>query len=135
MRRVPGLRHVVVAQALPVGVADHRRALTALRPVAARAIVAAREGGAVRLGAGEDVVHVRRVAAAVDLLALLRQRRVLGEVVLAVELGHVLRDDGALGVLPGALPMRSRALTAPGPCVLRYACHVLLPAPAACASV
>src|SRR5439155_20408950 len=71
MRRVPGLRHVVVAQALPVGVADHRRALTALRPVAARAIVAGREGGAVRLGAGEDVVHVRRVAAAVDLLALL----------------------------------------------------------------
>src|SRR5258705_6271274 len=36
-----------------------------------------------------DVVHVRRVAAAVDLLALLGQRRVLGEVVLAVELGHV----------------------------------------------
>src|SRR2546426_72034 len=104
MRRVPGLRHVVVAQALPVGVADHRRALTALRPVAARAIVAGREGGAVRLGAGEDVVHVRRVAAAVDLLALLRQRRVLGEVVLAVELGHVLRDDDALGVLPGAAP-------------------------------
>src|SRR6266436_9136036 len=115
MRRVPGLRHVVVAQALPVGVADHRRALTALRPVAARAIVAGREGGAVRLGAGEDVVHVRRVAAAVDLLALLRQRRVLGEVVLAVELGHVLRDDGALGVLPGAAPDAVARVDGAGP--------------------
>src|SRR5438445_4795405 len=115
MRRVPGLRHVVVAQALPVGVADHRRALTALRPAAARAIVAGREGGAVRLGAGEYVVHVRRVAAAVDLLALLRQRRVLGEVVLAVELGHVLRDDGALGVLPGAAPDAVARVDGAGP--------------------
>src|SRR5689334_4882590 len=35
----------------------------------------------------------------------------------------------------GPLPIRSRALTAPGPCVLRYACHVLSPAPAAAASV
>src|SRR6185369_15712213 len=34
----------------------------------------------------------------------------------------------------GPLPMRSRALTAPCPCVLRYACHVLPPAPAAAAS-
>src|SRR2546426_431274 len=85
MRRVPGLRHVVVAQALPVGVADHRPALAAVGPVAARAVVAGREGGAVRLGAGEDVVHVRRAAAAVALLALLRQRRVLGGVVLAGE--------------------------------------------------
>src|SRR5215813_5420808 len=35
----------------------------------------------------------------------------------------------------GPLPMRSRALTAPDPWVLRYACHVLPPAPAAWASV
>src|SRR3954469_22416950 len=34
----------------------------------------------------------------------------------------------------GPLPMRSRALTALAPCVLRYACHVLPPAPAAAAS-
>src|SRR5262249_20817488 len=72
--------------------------------VSARAIVAGRERAAVGLGAGEDVVYVRGTAAAVDLLALLRQRRVLGEVVLAVELGHVLRDDDALGVLPGPAP-------------------------------
>src|SRR6478735_2150421 len=34
----------------------------------------------------------------------------------------------------GPLPMRSLALTAPDPCVLRYARHVLPPAPAAVAS-
>src|SRR5437868_2367064 len=34
----------------------------------------------------------------------------------------------------GPVPMRSFALTACGPCVLRYACHVWLPAPAAVAS-
>ena len=35
----------------------------------------------------------------------------------------------------GPRPMRSRAFTAPSPCVLRYARQVLVPAPAACASV
>src|SRR4029077_1661509 len=34
----------------------------------------------------------------------------------------------------GPLPMRSRALTAPAPCVERYARHVLAPAPADAAS-
>src|SRR5689334_20545868 len=34
----------------------------------------------------------------------------------------------------GPLPIRSRALTAPDPCVLRYACHVAEPRPAAAAS-
>src|SRR6185436_99275 len=101
VRRVPGLRGVVVAESLPVVVADHRRALAALRPVAAGAVLAGRERGAVGLGAGQDVVHVRRVAPAVDRLALLGQRRLLGDVVLAVQLGHVLGDDGSLGVLPG----------------------------------
>src|SRR5262249_11313500 len=33
----------------------------------------------------------------------LGQCRLLGNVVLAVQLAHVLRDDHALGVLPGAL--------------------------------
>src|SRR6266850_2348849 len=102
MRRVPRLRRIVVTQALPVMMADHRRPLAALRPVAAGAILAGRERGAVRLGAGQDVVHVRRVAAPVDHVTLLGQRRLLGEVVLAVQLGHVLRDDDPLGVLPGA---------------------------------
>src|SRR5450759_3302654 len=36
-----------------------------------------------------------------------------------------------LALNQGPLPIRSLALTPPGPCVERYACHVLLPAPAA----
>src|SRR5437867_9251985 len=102
MRRVPGFRGVVVAQSLPIVMADHRRPLAALRPVAAGAVLAGPERGAVGLGARQDVVHVRRVAAAVHRVALLRQRRLLGDVVRAVELGQVLGDDGALRVLPGA---------------------------------
>src|SRR5262245_54602437 len=81
---------------------DHRGALSALGPVAARTIVAGRERGTVGLRAGQDVVHVGRVAAAVDGLALLGQRGLLVDLVLAVELGHVLGDDDALGVLPRA---------------------------------
>src|SRR3989454_4554559 len=71
MRRVPGLRRVVVTQALPVVMPDHRGALTARGPVAARTILSGRERGAVRLGSRQDVVHVGRVAPAVDRLALL----------------------------------------------------------------
>src|SRR5215831_17252078 len=39
-----------------------------------------------------------------------------------------------LALYQGPLPIRSRALTALDPCVLRYACHVALPRPAAAAS-
>src|SRR3989442_1557790 len=74
MRRVPRLRRIVVAQALPVMMADHRRALAALRPVAAGTILAGRERGAVRLGAGQDVVHVRRIAAPVPGRALVMKK-------------------------------------------------------------
>ena len=53
--------------------AEHRRALGAApRPVAAGAVLADAEGGAVGLRPGEEIVPVRRVAAAVDDLALLR---------------------------------------------------------------
>src|SRR4029450_2445563 len=100
MRRVPGLRRVVVAQPLPVVMTDHRRAGAALRPVAAGAILVGRGPRAVRPGARGDFVHVRRVAAPVDLVALFRERRLLVDVVLAVQLGEVLRDDDALGVQP-----------------------------------
>src|SRR5262245_59834704 len=104
MGGVPGLRGVVVAKTLPIVMADHGRSLPALRPVATSTILAGREGRAVRLGAGQDVVHVRCVTAAVDHLSLLGERRLLVEVVLAVQLGHALGDDGALGVLPGSAP-------------------------------
>src|SRR5262245_66041170 len=79
---------------------DHRRARAAVRPVAAGAILVGRERCAVGLGSREDVVHVRRVAAPVDLAALLGGRRLLVDVVLAVPLGEGLRDDDALSVRP-----------------------------------
>ena len=51
------------------------------------------EGGAVGLRAGEDVVLVRLVAAALDHLALLGERRLLGEVVVgAVQVRDILGD-------------------------------------------
>src|SRR5262245_18922318 len=104
MRRVPRLRGVVVAQADAVDVADHRGALPALGPVAAGLVVAGRNRGAVRLRAGQCVIHVRRVAAAVDHVALFGERGLLGEVVVrAVQVGNVLRDRDTLGVLPRAL--------------------------------
>src|SRR5262244_917738 len=103
MRRIPGLGCVVVAQALAIVMTDDRRALAALGPVAARPVLAGRERGAVRLRAGQDVVHVGRVAAAVDRGALLGQRGLLADAVLAVELGDVLGDHLALGILPRAL--------------------------------
>src|SRR5262245_44675080 len=103
MRRVPRLRWLVVAQALPVVMTDHGRAGGALGPVAAGAVVAGRERAAVRLRAGQDVVPVRRVAAAVDHLAFFIERALLGELVVgAVQIVDVLRDRLALGVLPGA---------------------------------
>src|SRR5690606_8047614 len=49
----------------------------------------------------QDVVHVRRVAAAVDLLALLAERRFLAEIiVLAMQVLDALGDHHALGVEP-----------------------------------
>src|SRR5215470_13737599 len=74
MRRVPRLRGVVVAQPLAVVVAEHGRALATARPVLARHVLAGRERGAVGLGAGEDVVRVGLIAAAIDGLPLLGER-------------------------------------------------------------
>src|SRR5689334_20666743 len=77
MRGIPRMRGRVVAQSDAVVMAEHRRALRAARPVATGAVVAGREGGAVRLRAGQDVVPVRRVAASVDDLSLLVKRGLL----------------------------------------------------------
>src|SRR5690348_15496978 len=49
MRRIPRFRRVVVTQALAVDVAEHHGALRAARVILARAILAGREGTAVRL--------------------------------------------------------------------------------------
>src|SRR5262249_47623852 len=102
MRRVPGPRRLVVAQALPVVMAEHRRPLAALRPVAAGPILSGRERGAVRLPARQDVVHVGRIAPPTDRVTLRGERRLLGDVVLSVQVGEILGDDDSLGVLPGA---------------------------------
>src|SRR3954470_21287872 len=99
---VPGLRRVVVAKPDPVVVADHRGPLGAARPIAAGHVVRARERAAVALRAGEDVVHVRRVAAALDRLALLGESGFLRDLVAgAVEVVEVAGYDFALGVAPG----------------------------------
>src|SRR5690606_26740651 len=64
MRRVPGGR--VFAPALAVVVAHLGAARAVARPVGARVVVAIVESRAVELRAGQDVVAVGRVAAAVD---------------------------------------------------------------------
>ena len=62
------------------------------------------EGSAVGLRAGQNVVPVRLVAAAVDDLALLVQRGLLGDIVgVAVQVGDVSWRHDAFGVLPRAL--------------------------------
>src|SRR5215211_1840227 len=102
MRRVPRFRGIVVAQALAVMMADHRSPLPALGPVAAGAILAGREGPAVRLRSGQDVVPVGRIATAIDRLALLVERSLFADLVVgAVQIVDVLGDGLALGVLPG----------------------------------
>src|SRR3954470_15652015 len=84
--------------------ADDRRALRARRPVLAGLVVTRGKCAAVGLRTREDVVPVRRVAAAVDDLALLAERGLLGEVVgRPVQVGNVLGDHSALGVLPRSL--------------------------------
>ena len=103
MRRVPGFHRRRVVEAEPVGMADHGRPLRRARPVLAGAVLAGGKRGAVGLRAGEDIVAVRRVAAAVDDLALLAHRRLLGQAVLAVQLVDVPGDDHALGVEPWPL--------------------------------
>src|SRR5215472_12585231 len=101
MRRVPRLRRIVVAQALAVGMANHGRALRAARPVLAGAVGLRRKRRAVRLRPRQHVVAIGRIAAAVNDVALFRQRGLLGEIVAgAVQVGNVLGDDDTLGVLP-----------------------------------
>src|SRR5450755_2722850 len=80
--------------------AELRGTVAAFGPVAAGLIVAARKGGAVRLRAGQDIVLVGCVAPAVDHFSLFVERRLLGQVVAAMQLGHVARNDDSLGVLP-----------------------------------
>src|SRR5438445_11873720 len=104
MRRVPGFRRIVVAQAHAVGVAEHRSTLRAARPILAGAVVAGRERGTVWLRSRQHVVAVRRIAAAVDAVALFAERGLLGKIVVgAMQSGNILGDHHALGILPRSL--------------------------------
>src|SRR4029453_9351177 len=104
MRRIPRLRRRLLVRPHAIVVADHGRPLGTLRPVAAGPVLAGWKRAAVRRGASQDVVPIGRVAAAVDHLAFLVERRLLGEIVVAVQLVGILSDNDALGVLPWAGP-------------------------------
>ena len=96
----------------------HGRALGTARPVLAGAIITPGEGRSVRLRTCKDVVLVWCIAAAVVDLAFLGQRGLFGEIVsVAVKLGHVLCNRYAFSIDQGPLPIRSRAFSAPAPCV------------------
>ena len=96
------MRRVVVAQALTVDVPDERRALRAARPVVAGFVVAGRKSAAVGLRAGQRVVLVGGVAAAVDYIALFGEGRLLSQVVGAMEFVEVFGDGDTFAVLPGS---------------------------------
>src|SRR5260370_21204444 len=99
MRGVPGFSGVGVAQDQAVEMPDHGSALRRTRPVLAGAVVARCERGTVGLRSRQYVVTVRRIAAAVDDLALLGERGLLGEVVAAgVPLAGVLGHHDAPGI-------------------------------------
>src|SRR5690606_18177962 len=79
-------------------------------PVATGVVFAVVESVSVRGGPGQDVVHVRRIAAPVDLPAVLVQRRFLVQVVVvAVEVVDVRGNLDAVGIEP-----RSVTVAVPG---------------------
>src|SRR5687767_13801184 len=82
--------------------ANLRLTLTAGRPVTARDVLVRRKRGAVRSGAGEDVVHVRRLPHAVHLIELFRDSHLLVDsIAVAVELVDVRGDEQPFSVVPG----------------------------------
>src|ERR1700712_4416558 len=83
--------------------AHHRSTLRAARPVLAGAVLEVYERRAVRLRSGQHIMAVRRIATAVDDVALFAERVLLGDVVGAMQLGNVPGDHDALGVLPRPL--------------------------------
>src|SRR5439155_9308639 len=105
VRGIPGLHVPRFLQSLQVVVADDRRAFAALGPVAAGGVAARGREAPVGIRARQDVVLVRRIAAALDHLALLGQGGLLVDiVVLGVQVAQALRHHHALGVAPRAFP-------------------------------
>src|SRR4051812_3579237 len=78
---------------------DDRHAVAVHGPVAAGLALGERT---VRVGPGQHVVLVWRVAAAVDDPALFGEGGLLGDLVgVAMQLGDTSRDQLALGIVPG----------------------------------
>src|SRR5215212_7176730 len=84
--------------------AHHHGALrAALGVVVAGPIFGSCKGRAIRLRAGQDVMHVGIIAPAVDWIALLGQRRLLVQVVVgAMKVRNILGDHDAFRILPGS---------------------------------
>src|SRR4051794_36292600 len=97
------MRGRIVAQSDAVVMTEHGRALRAARPIMTGTVVAGRKRSAVRLRAGQDIVPVWRIAAAIDDFPLFAKRGLLGQMIVAVQLVESAGDDVALGVAPGAL--------------------------------
>ena len=71
---------------------------------------------ALRVGAGQNIVRVDRVAAAADRLAFFGQSRLLIDIVLiGVQIVDALATTTPLAFCHGPLPTRSRALTPAAP--------------------
>src|SRR5262245_60606247 len=81
----------------------HDGALRTARIILAGAIVASGKCRAIRLGAGEDIVPVRSIAATVSDLALFVQNCLLGHVVRTMQLSDVFRYRDAFCVSPRSL--------------------------------
>ena len=88
-----------------ISVSEHCDAGTAAGPVLTGKIHVRGKGTAVLVGAGQDVVHVGRVAPHFDWLALFVESIGLFDlVVVAVEIGDARCDNNTFGILPWTIP-------------------------------
>src|SRR5215469_5496631 len=101
MRRVPRLTAWVVGGPGTVTVPEHGAADGTRSPILTGHVVTRRKCFAVRLRAGQYVVHVGRIAPAVDHCALLSQSGLLCKHVHGVQFVEVARDQRRLGIVPG----------------------------------
>lgn len=84
---------------------DLRASLAVACPVLARVIGSIGERAAIPLGARQDIVPVRRIAASVNDFSLLVDRRLLRKIVrVTVKLVNVLGNDHTIGITPGSTP-------------------------------
>ena len=104
VRRIPRCHVARVLEADAVMMADDGRAFAVARPVLAGRVAARRRIHALRIRPGQHVVLVGFVAAALDHLALLGERGLLGDIgLVGMQFIDRIGDDNALDVLPRAL--------------------------------